>query len=237
MRGGASTGLAVASVAADAPQVGRMGRMLGSVGKASKVVGKLPGGKVIDAGMTLVDTALNAQTQDEKAEGYGTAAGGLAGALAGGALGAAIGSVVPVIGTAIGGAIGAAFGGMGGEGLGGWLGKKLFGEDEQVAKAGKEKDATAPGDVVRSIAAAAPTPAAPAVAQALEQAKPKMEPPKVDQQFSYMPNMPITVQGDAKDPQQLFRSLEGLIRNSWDAWSRESIARQAAGQLFDEPHV
>lgn len=125
---------------------------------------------------------------------------------------------------------------MGGEGIGGWLGKKLFGEDEQLAKADKDKGA-APGDVARSIAAAAPAPTAPVVAQALEQAKPKSEPPKVDQQFSYMPNMPITVQGDAKDPQQLFRSLEGLIRNSWDTWSRENLARQAAGQLFDEPHV
>ncbi|AZD59966.1 phage tail tape measure protein [Pseudomonas chlororaphis subsp. piscium] len=236
MRGGASTGLVAASAVADATQVGRMGRMLGAAGKVSKVVGKLPGGKVLDAGMTLVDTALNAKTQDEKAEGYGTAAGGLAGALAGGAVGAAIGSVVPIIGTAIGGAIGAAFGGMGGEGIGGWLGKKLFGEDEQLAKADKDKGA-APGDVARSIAAAAPAPTAPVVAQALEQAKPKSDPPKVDQQFSYMPNMPITVQGDAKDPQQLFRSLEGLIRNSWDTWSRENLARQAAGQLFDEPHV
>ncbi|PXX51577.1 phage tail tape measure protein, partial [Pseudomonas sp. LAMO17WK12:I9] len=103
VRGGASTGLVAASAAADATQVGRMGRVLGTVGKASKFVGKLPGGKVLDAGMTLVDTALNAKTQDEKAEGYGTAAGGLAGALAGGAVGAAIGSVVPIIGTAIGG--------------------------------------------------------------------------------------------------------------------------------------
>ncbi|MGY3257036.1 phage tail tape measure protein [Pseudomonas chlororaphis] len=236
VRGGASTGLVAATAAADATQVGRMGRVLGTVGKASKFVGKLPGGKVLDAGMTLVDTALNAKTQDEKAEGYGTAAGGLAGALAGGAVGAAIGSVVPIIGTAIGGAIGAAFGGMGGEGIGGWLGKKLFGEDEQLAKADKDKGA-APGDVARSIAAAAPAPTAPAVAQALEQAKPKSDPPKVDQQFSYMPNMPITVQGDAKDPHQLFRSLEGFIRNSWDTWSRENLARQAAGQLFDEPHV
>lgn len=209
--------------------------MMGAVGKVSKVVGRLPGGKVLDAGMTVVETAMNAKTQDEKAEGYGSAAGGLAGALAGGAAGAALGSVVPVLGTAIGGAIGAAIGGLGGEGLGGWLGKKLFGEDEQVVKA--DKDKAAPGDVTRSIAAAAPAPTAPVVAQALEQAKPKADPPKVDQQFSYMPNMPITVQGDVKDPQQVFRSLEGMIRNSWETWSRENLARQAAGQLFDQPHV
>ncbi|MEE1889509.1 phage tail tape measure protein [Pseudomonas carassii] len=234
-RAGAATGVAAAGAATAAAEVGRIGRMMGAVGKVSKVVGRLPGGKVLDAGMTVVETAMNAKTQDEKAEGYGSAAGGLAGALAGGAAGAALGSVVPVLGTAIGGAIGAAIGGLGGEGLGGWLGKKLFGEDEQVAKA--DKDKAAPGDVARSIAAAAPAPTAPVVAQALEQAKPKTDPPKVDQQFSYMPNMPITVQGDVKDPQQVFRSLEGMIRNSWETWSRESLARQAAGQLFDQPHV
>ncbi|WP_262387381.1 hypothetical protein [Pseudomonas chlororaphis] len=89
--GGAAVS-AAASMAPAATQVGRMGRVLGTVGKASKFVGKLPGGKVLDAGMTFVDTALNAKTQNEKAEGYGTAAGGLAGALAGGAVGAAIGS-------------------------------------------------------------------------------------------------------------------------------------------------
>ncbi|BCJ07128.1 tail protein [Pseudomonas sp. RtIB026] len=234
-RAGAATGVAAAGAATAAAEVGRIGRMMGAVGKVSKVVGRLPGGKVLDAGMTVVETALNAKTQDEKAEGYGSAAGGLAGALAGGAAGAALGSVVPVLGTAIGGAIGAAIGGLGGEGLGGWLGKKLFGEDEQVAKA--DKDKAAPGDVARSIAAAAPAPTAPVVAQALEQAKPRTDPPKVDQQFSYMPNMPITVQGDVKDPQQVFRSLEGMIRSSWETWSRESVARQAAGQLFDQPHV
>lgn len=234
-RAGAATGAAAVGAATAATEVGRIGRMMGAVGKVSKVVGRLPGGKVLDAGMTVVETAMNAKTQDEKAEGYGSAAGGLAGALAGGAAGAALGSVVPVLGTAIGGAIGAAIGGLGGEGLGGWLGKKLFGEDEQVAKA--DKDKAAPGDVARSIAAASPAPTAPVVAQALEQAKPKADPPKVDQQFSYMPNMPITVQGDVKDPQQVFRSLEGMIRNSWEAWSRESLARQAAGQLFDQPHV
>ncbi|WP_460415451.1 phage tail tape measure protein [Pseudomonas sp. microsymbiont 2] len=234
-RAGAATGVAAAGAATAAAEVGRIGRMMGAVGKVSKVVGRLPGGKVLDAGMTVVETAMNAKTQDEKAEGYGSAAGGLAGALAGGAAGAALGSVVPVLGTAIGGAIGAAIGGLGGEGLGGWLGKKLFGEDEQVAKV--DKDKAAPGDVARSIAAASPAPTAPVVAQALEQAKPKADPPKVDQQFSYMPNMPITVQGDVKDPQQVFRSLEGMIRNSWETWSRESLARQAAGQLFDQPHV
>lgn len=64
-RAGGAAVSAAASMAPAATQVGRMGRMLGTVGKASKFVGKLPGGKVLDAGMTLVDTALNAKTQDE----------------------------------------------------------------------------------------------------------------------------------------------------------------------------
>ncbi|WP_273820599.1 phage tail tape measure protein [Pseudomonas asplenii] len=237
-RGGRGVGAAVAGAATIVPvaaEAGRMGRVVGALSKASKVAAKLPGGKIVDAGMSVLDTALNAKTQDEKAEGYGGAAGGLAGALAGGAAGAAIGSVVPIIGTAIGGAIGAALGGMGGEGLGSWLGKKWFGEDEQVADAQKAK-AAVPGDIARSIAATAPSPTAPVVAQALEQAKPS-GPPRVDQQFSYAPNMPITIQGDAKDPDQLFRAIESRLRGSWEQWSRESMARQSAGQLFDEPHV
>ncbi|NWD04106.1 phage tail tape measure protein [Pseudomonas gingeri] len=237
-RGGRGVGAAVAGAATIVPaaaEVGRLGRVVGAMRGASKVAARLPGGKIVDASMSVLDTALNAKTQDEKAEGYGGAAGGLAGALAGGAAGAAIGSVVPIIGTAIGGAIGAALGGMGGEDLGSWLGKKWFGDDEQVADADKSK-ASVPGDVARSIAATAPASSAPVVAQALEQAKPS-EPPRVDQQFSYAPNMPITIQGDAKDPDQLFRSLESRLRSSWEDWSRESMSRQSASQLFDAPHV
>lgn len=222
---------------ADGKSVGGMVRSIRSV---TKGLSNGPGGKILDAVPGALDVALNAETRNEKAEGYGGVAGGLAGAWAGGQAGAmagaALGSVVPVLGTAIGGvvggAIGMAIGGLAGDSVGGWLGKTLFGEDEQVAE-GK----SAPGDVARSIAAAVPAPTAPVVAQALEQAKPKGEPPKVDQQFSYMPNMPITIQGDAKDPDQLFRSLESRIRSSWDSWSRETMGQQASTQLFDEAHV
>jgi hypothetical protein len=99
----------------------------------------VPGGKLIDGGATVLDVAMNAKTQDEKAEGYGGAAGGMAGTLAGAAAGAAIGSVVPVIGTAVGGVVGAFLGGLGGESVGGWLGKRLFGEDAEEAKAEEAK--------------------------------------------------------------------------------------------------
>lgn len=85
---------------------------------------------VIDAGIKAKDTYDNATTRNEKAEGYGEAAGGLAGTLAGAAAGAAIGSAVPVIGTIVGGMIGAYLGNMGGDAMGGYLSKSMFGGDE-----------------------------------------------------------------------------------------------------------
>ncbi|RWU18116.1 phage tail tape measure protein [Pseudomonas alkylphenolica] len=127
-------------VVAPVPAPGMIGKMLGTMGKVSKFARGVPGGSVLDATIMGVDTLVNAKTQDEKAEGYGGAAGGLAGSLAGAAAGAAIGSVVPVIGTAIGGAVGAIIGGMGGQSMGGLLGKSWFGEGEksvQIADAGE----------------------------------------------------------------------------------------------------
>ena len=105
-----------------------LGKVARSIRGVTRLAKRLPGGNIVDAGATALDVAINANTQDEKAEGYGAAGGSLAGTLAGAAAGAAIGSVVPVIGTAMGGAVGAVLGGLGGESLGGWLGKKLFGE-------------------------------------------------------------------------------------------------------------
>jgi phage tail tape-measure protein len=124
-------------------KLGKAARALRGVTRLGKFV---PGGKLIDGGATVLDVAMNAKTQDEKAEGYGGAAGGMAGTLAGAAAGAAIGSVVPVIGTAVGGVVGAFLGGLGGESVGGWLGKRLFGEDAEEAKAedAKAKPSTTP---------------------------------------------------------------------------------------------
>lgn len=121
---------AVTATADVATGAGKLGRVVRGVRGVTRLAGKLPGGKFIDAVPQVLDTALNAQTRDEKAEGYGSAAGGVAGAWAGGAAGAAIGSVVPVIGTAIGGAIGMVLGGLGGDSIGGWLGKAWFGDDK-----------------------------------------------------------------------------------------------------------
>lgn len=119
-----------------------LGKVARSIRGVSRLAKRLPGGNIVDAGATALDVAINANTQDEKAEGYGAAGGSLAGTLAGAAAGAAIGSVVPVIGTAVGGAVGAVLGGLGGESLGGWLGKKLFGEDQPEREDGAVADAT-----------------------------------------------------------------------------------------------
>ena len=96
---------------------------------------KLPAAlAVIEAGYKVKDTYDNATTRDEKAEGYGEAAGGLAGTLAGAAAGAAIGSAVPIIGTVVGGLLGAYLGSLGGDALGGYLGKSFFGGDDGLRK-------------------------------------------------------------------------------------------------------
>ncbi|MCH5523093.1 phage tail tape measure protein [Pseudomonas syringae pv. syringae] len=215
---------------------GRLARLAGAAGKLGSVAKVVPGAKFLDAGMLALDTYQNAETQDEKAEGYGGAAGGLAGALAGGAAGAAIGSIVPVIGTAIGGMVGAFLGGMGGQDVGGFLGKALFGSDEKAeavaGKAGDAKPSAAPGDVVKAMAAVAPAPLAlPAVVKAAEQSKPA--PTKVDQQFTFSPNMPVNVQGDVKDPAQLARDIAPFLQRQFEEFSRQAAARQ----LFDAPHV
>lgn len=235
-----------------ASRFGGVGRMAHGIRGFTGGLGKLPGGKLLDVIPGLLDTALNSESQDEKAEGYGGAAGGLAGAWAGAAAGAAIGSVVPVIGTAIGGAIGAALGGMGGESLGGFLGKAWFGNDgakpepvtvvakkaerDQLPGAGLVPPQTpAAGDVVRELAKASPPPpSAPEIAKA---AVPRAEPPKVEQSFAFAPSMEISVQGDVKDPAQLVREMEGPLRALWDTFSREQAARQASTQLFDPAHV
>lgn len=146
-----AAGVAALSGAGEAAAgASRLGHMVRSVRGVTKAAGRLPGGQLLDAVPGVLDVALNAQTQDEKAEGYGGVAGGMAGAMAGAAAGAALGSIVPIIGTAVGGAIGAALGGLGGESVGGWLGKKLFGEDkpdqaaEEVAQAKEAPQAELP---------------------------------------------------------------------------------------------
>jgi len=222
----------------------KLGVVAGTVGKVGKAAKVIPGGTLLESGAMAFETFQNAKTKDEKAEGYGSAAGNLAGTMAGAAAGAAIGSVVPIIGTAIGGMIGAYVGSQGGAALGGSLGKALFGgEDEKPEQTAKAPVPTTPlmmasaarqgpvlGDVARSMAVTAPLKSAAMAIQPKEAAKP--EPAKVDQQFQYSLSMPVTVQGDVKDPQTLAQDLmPHMQRMMADA------ARSNAAKLYDEPHV
>jgi len=222
----------------------KLGAVAGTVGKVGKVAKVIPGGTLLESGAMALETFQNAKTKDEKAEGYGSAAGNLAGTMAGAAAGAAIGSVVPIIGTAIGGMIGAYLGSQGGAALGGSLGKSLFGgEDEKPEQTAKAPVPSTPlmmasaaqqgpvlGDVARSMAVTAPLKSAALAIRPKEPAKP--EPAKVDQQFQYSLSMPVTVQGDVKDPQTLAQDLmPHMQRMMADA------ARSNAAKLYDEPHV
>ncbi|MBH3358773.1 phage tail tape measure protein [Pseudomonas guariconensis] len=163
-RGAASGAAAMASDAAGALDVKTVGRTVRNLRGFTRGLSKLPGGKLVDAIPGVIDTALNAETRDEKAEGYGGVAGGLAGAWAGGSAGAAtgalVGSIVPGIGTAIGGAVGGAIGmvlgGLGGESAGGYLGKTLFGGESPA-----DKPPAVPGAAVAEVGNAPARPTKP----------------------------------------------------------------------------
>ncbi|WP_130912350.1 phage tail tape measure protein [Pseudomonas sp. Sample_9] len=230
--------------AVPAGTMAKLGGVVQAVGKVGKVAKMIPGGTLLESGAMAYETFENAKTKDQKAEGYGAAAGNLAGTMAGAAAGAAIGSVVPIIGTAIGGLIGAYLGSQGGAALGGSLGKSLFGgEDEKPEQTAKAPVPTTPlmltsaaqqgpvlGDVARSMAVTAPLKSAALAIQPKEPEKPV--PAKVDQQFQYSLSMPVTVQGDVKDPQTLAQDLmPHMQRMMADA------AKSNAAKLYDEPHV
>lgn len=189
-------------------------------------------GAVVQAGYTL----MTAETVKDKAEGYGGAAGGLAGTLAGGAIGGAIGTLIaPGIGTAIGIELGSAVGGVLGSEFGSWLGVKLFASDETPPPATEKKaessPTAAPGSVVRQMASPqssgdstlplAPTPL-PANAA----------PQLVTQQITIHQQMPITVQGDLSNAEQIRQSLLDEMRRQMEA-----LTRTASAPLYDPSHV
>ncbi|MCE1004514.1 phage tail tape measure protein [Pseudomonas sp. NMI1173_11] len=174
---------AAATALAETNELGKVARSVRGVARLAR---RLPGGNVVDAGAAAIDVALNATTKDEKAEGYGGAAGSLAGTLAGAAAGAAIGSVVPVIGTAVGGAVGAVLGGMGGESFGSWLGKRWFGDEQPEGEA--QQAASSLGSAERDQAKPVPPEAAPVVAPPAV----RVTAPKV------MPTAPVVI--DNRDP-------------------------------------
>lgn len=149
---------------------------------------------LLDAGFQAKDVYDNAETRDEKAEGYGSVAGNVAGTLAGAAAGAAIGSVVPIIGTVIGGLIGGYLGSMGGTALGGYAGKAAFGSPTGTAAgAGPVTPllmGPRPGPPVPSLATMAGSFASASAANASE-----YKPQPLDPSVSYDPSNP-----DSADP-------------------------------------
>jgi len=210
---------------------------------------------LIEAGLIAADTYQNAETRDEKVEGYGNAAGTLAGTLAGAAAGAAIGSVVPVIGTVVGGLIGGFLGSWGGGELGSAVGKAAFGgPDKPIERLAQPSPLLLPkpsgpgitrlaqlaptpaagplmGDVARSLTTGPSTAAVPALLSAGAVAK--SEPARVEQAWTFSPTMPVTVQGDVKDPRQLAQEMMPYMRQLFEEFSREQTRRN----LFDAPHV
>ncbi|WP_176464736.1 phage tail tape measure protein [Pseudomonas fragi] len=204
-------------------------RLMNAVGTISKAGKAIPAGSLFEAGIKAFDTYTTAKTAQEKAEGYGGAAGGLAGSVAGAAAGAAIGSVVPIIGTAVGGLVGAFLGGMGGDAVGGMFGrssfaKSLFGNDAE------------PGNVVRSMSAQSGRPQAPSPLVLKSESKPA----PIDQKFTFAPHMPITIQGDVKDPDELMRKLQPMMQGQLNDFARqmEDSARRANDRkLYDAPHI
>ncbi|MFJ1337186.1 hypothetical protein ACIKP7_03485 [Pseudomonas caricapapayae] len=199
-----------------------------TVGKIGAAIKEVRGPAFLEAGIKTVATFVNAETPAEKAEGYGAAAGGLVGSVIGGM----VGSVVPVIGTSI----GALLGGMAGDALGGWLGKRKASSGEEPVAAAKPADnglpvAAQPGDVVRSLVSAVPTAETPST---LANAGPALsQPQQVSQQFTFTPNMPITVQGSVTDPMLLAQNLQAMVRRELEELMRMATSRQ----LSDVPHV
>lgn len=174
------TGLDGGSIDADGDRKkskGARGGGRGGGGRGAAIVDGMKGPAIFavaQAGFKAYETYENAETQDEKAEGYGQAAGGLAGTLAGAAAGAAIGTAIPIIGNLVGGVIGGYLGYMGGDALGGSLGKSWFGADESLKKvpdagplmmtnAGQNLPPVI-GNIARSFAPTAASPTGPSVA-------------------------------------------------------------------------
>ncbi|CAB5523926.1 Uncharacterised protein [Pseudomonas putida] len=191
---------------------------------ARRAFRRVPGVALLDTGLQLAETFNSDATQEQKLEGYGSAVGGLGGGLAGAAAGAAIGSVVPVIGTAIGGLIGGVLGSMGGEGIGGWLGRTLASNKDEAAG----KPAVSEAARVLDTASAPPTlPASPAASPT--QPTP---PTTINQQFTFTSNMPVTFNNSLDDPSVL-QQLEMIARRQL-----EELMRQArSAQLADTPHI
>lgn len=220
-----TAGKAAGGISASASNLGRFARVGNWLGKAG---GRLGGALAIGtAAYQVYDTSKNATTRQEKAQGYGGAAGTLAGGLAGAKLGAAVGALGGPIGIAIGGLLGGAIGSFAGDKLGGWLGKSLVAPTTPQPAPTLAATQPIPAAASPSAAANARTPAVrPATAPAV-----KATP--VPQQLSFSPTLQITVKGDVKDPGQLANELMPHLKTLFEQFQQQ--AQRAA--WYDGAHV
>lgn len=200
-----------------------LGGAVGALGKGAGYAKGLVPLAVAGAGLQALDTFLNAETRDQKAEGYGAAAGGLGGTLAGAMAGAALGSVVPVIGTAVGGLIGGMLGAWGGGELGGSASKRLFGDKGLFSGKGE----ASMGDAARALSAQNGEPVP------VTLANPAPTPMPVEQTFTFSPSIPVTVQGDMREPSRLAEELMPHLHRQFKDFA-DQVARR---ELFDAPHL
>lgn len=94
------------------------------------------------------------------------------------------------------------------------------------------------GDVVRSLVeVAAPVAAAPAPPSHKPAEQARSEPSKVEQTFSIALSMPVTIEGDVKDPYQTVAAMETPLRGLFERLQREFAGNRFSAQLYDEAHV
>ena len=196
---------------------------------------------LIDAALMAKDVYDTAETRDQKAEGYGAAAGTVAGTLAGAAAGAAIGSVVPIIGTAIGGLIGGYLGSMGGGALGGLAGKAAFGGPDKPPPAERAPITPMlmgprPGPAIPKLVSISQSfgPGPGIVAPIISNKPPKdqaRQKPKLEQKNTFAPVFHIKVEGDVKDPRRLVNELMPEIERRLTDMAQQVKRRD----MSDEP--
>lgn len=235
---------------------GVRGRLGGAVDLLGRHGGKLGGALAIGATVAgLYNTVTGDGTPAEKAEGYGGAAGGLAGGLAGAKAGALLGAMAGPLGAALGGVVGGALGSFGGDALGGWFGKRLFGgsaPEAPAAVAGRGGIVAQQQELVgrtrrlgrqqrrAGANAEAEEGAAPVdqaelfeLAKSMAEATTSQPEPAPAQQVTFAPALNITVQGDVKDPRQLAGELMPHLQRMFE----EFRAQQQRGEMFDAAHV
>lgn len=210
------------------------GRGLRSVGEWLSSVMRSGVGRAIGRGalvavgpaLTAYETYTGNGSAQEKAKGYGDAAGslvgGLAGAEAGVWAGAAVGSLVPIVGTAagaiVGGLVGGALGAWGGGEVGKSLGDGLYRTfsndsdegDSSSARAFDLGNAVSPDAGVTD--ASRPSPSASASAAPLA---------PTSETWTFSPQISINVAGNVSDPEQLASELLPRLRRMLADFSQD----------------